>query len=183
MDVHLWWADLTCADAAMEAELPAPERARLERLTGAERARRAVGAALLQHAVQAHRARSGPVVVDRTCEGCGAQHGRPVVEGGPHVSVAHAGVLVVVATCQDSPVGIDVERVSRFEGAADARQDAGSGDLTAEVLAAQAWVGDEARLKAGTAGAVLPVDAPLRGYAAALCVAGEESEVRLVEHR
>lgn len=188
VDVHLWWADLTAADVALEAGLPGPERARLEGLTGADRARRAVGAALLQQAVRAHRRQSVPtrdfsprddapqddageqeVVVDRTCEECGAQHGRPVVAGGPHVSVAHCGVLVVVATCTDTRVGVDVERVDRFEGA---------------VAAAQAWVRHEALIKAGGPGATLLLPAPLPGYVAALCVAGvEEAQVRLEEHR
>ncbi|RIK17416.1 MAG: hypothetical protein DCC50_01825 [Acidobacteria bacterium] len=182
-DVHLWWADLTAADAALEATLPPSERARLEGLDGAARARRMVGAALLRQAVRAHRGEEAEVAVDRTCEECGAQHGRPVVAGGPHVSVAHAGVLVVVATCGTAPVGVDVERVSRFSGEQE------------PAAAAAAWVAHEARLKAGEGDGVasgsdapeppvLSLEPPLPGYAAALRVAAAgPSGVRLVVHR
>lgn len=246
VDVTLWWADLTMADAALEASLPEPERARLDEVAaGADRARRMVGAALLQHAVRehrrestgasgagagaadeagagagaaagaaagagagaetgavgaadstpvqepcdtsvggqtdvSHRSRTGmpaptgevlhdEVVVDRTCEECGAQHGRPVVAGGPHVSVAHAGVLVVVATCAHAPVGVDVERVARFDGSTGR---------------AREWVVHEARVKAGLvdatepaggtgdSGSVMVVEAPMDGYMAALAATG-----------
>lgn len=177
----VWWADLTAADAALEAGLPARERARLDELTtGADRARRAVGAALLQEAVRAHRAasedREAPealVAVDRTCERCGAQHGRPVVAGGPHVSVAHAGVLVVVATCADAPVGVDVERAARFDH---------------DVARARDWVAHEARVKAGAEGSgaedpVVELGAPLPGYVAALAVTGTATPRVTVRHR
>lgn len=176
-DVHLWWVDLTAADAALEATLPPSERARLEGLDGAARARRMVGAALLRQAVRAHRGEEAEVAVDRTCEECGAQHGRPVVAGGPHVSVAHAGVLVVVATCGTAPVGVDVERVSRFSGEQE------------PAAAAAKWVAHEARLKAGvTEGdgvepSMLVLEPPLVGYTGALCVSAPGQEgVRLVEH-
>ena len=191
--ITVWWADLTAADAALEASLPAPERARLEGLTGASRARRAVGAALLRRAVNTHRGEDrdsggrdrgsdGDVVVGRACYECGEQHGRPVVQGGPFVSVAHAGVLVVVVTCESSPVGVDVERLARFEGEAS----------PAEV--AEAWVRHEARLKAGVPGAVgegaghddpdpalVPLVSPLPGYTAAVCATrADEGRLRLV---
>lgn len=175
--ITVWWADLTAADAALEMSLPAAERARLDGLTGADRARRAVGAALLHRAVTSQRAGSadGEVGVDRTCDQCGEQHGRPVVQGGPHVSVTHAGVLVVVATCETAAVGVDVERLSRFaEGTSDGEY------LAAQAAqAAQAWVRREARLKAGVPesadGAVLALEPPLPGYAAALCVVTDSS--------
>lgn len=185
--VAVWWADLTAADLTLEASLPGAERARLDGLTGADRARRAVGAALLQRAVRAHRGEVDPgaadIVIDHTCDECGRQHGRPVVEGGPFVSVAHAGVLVLVATCGMSPVGVDVEREARFEGDAQAAQ------AVPGANAAQAWVRREARLKAGvqedrpddarkdrptdapTDVHLLPLETPLPGYVAAVAVA------------
>lgn len=171
-DVTVWWADLTSADVTLEASLPDSERERLEGLTGADRARRAVGAALLRHAVAQHRAAQDDVddpgtgiIVDRTCAGCGAQHGRPVVAGGPHVSVAHAGVLVVVATCAQVEVGVDVERETRLDGPHEAA----------------AWVAREARLKAGLGadegggpGGVVPLGPPLPGYVAAVVARSED---------
>lgn len=171
--ITVWWADLTSADVGLEASLPPAERERLQGLSGADRARRAVGAALLRHAVSEHRAGAGgddpgergtDIVVDRTCAGCGAQHGRPLVAGGPHVSVAHAGVLVVVSTCAGVEVGVDVERETRFD---DARE-------------ATAWVAREARLKAGLTGddegpgGVVPLEPPLPGYVAAVVARSEE---------
>lgn len=156
--VDVWWADLRQADLSLADALPAAERARVtEPEQAADRGRRLVAAALLQRAVA--REGDGPVEVDRTCEECGRQHGRPVVEGGPHVSVAHAGVLVVVATCAGAPVGVDVERTARFGG---------------DEARTAAWALQEAGVKAGvtaggpgTAQLLLP---PLPGYAAALHV-------------
>ena len=137
--VDVWWADLRQADVTLARTLPPAERARVRAVERpADRGRRLVGATLLQHAVAAarpDRAGAGPVEVDRTCEDCGAQHGRPVVDGGPHLSVAHAGLLVVVATCVAAPVGVDVERTERFGGS---------------VEEAFGWVCREAAGKAGT---------------------------------
>lgn len=203
--VHVWWAELTAADAALRDRLPEAERARtLEPLPPADEGRRLVAAALLQHAVAEHRAMgrgsaagaravraagaravraAAPLEVDRACSACGAQHGRPVVEGGPHLSVAHAGLLVVVATCDVGPVGVDVERVARFD---DNDPDAGP-DLAATALAtARRWVEHEALLKAGSHGpgalgdpgpsgggsraraSLVPLTPPRPGYVAAI---------------
>ncbi|MDO5739033.1 MAG: hypothetical protein Q4P07_02675 [Ornithinimicrobium sp.] len=160
-DVDVWWADLTAADVQLHQFLPEAERLRVSELSAAaDRGRRLVAAALLQHAVHASRlagrdagsGHQGPVTVDRTCDECGAQHGRPVVQGGPHLSVAHAGVLVVVATCSTARVGVDVERTDRLD--------------------AQAWVEHEARVKtaAHADAPVIALQAPFDGYVAALCV-------------
>lgn len=190
----VWWADLTAADLALADRLPEAERQRVFAAgSPADQGRRLVAAALLQHAVQDARAGLGspagagstggagsPVEVDRTCEECGAQHGRPVVAGGPHLSVSHAGTLVVVATCA-APVGVDVERLSRFVGHADPS------------AAARAWTAREAMVKAagpGTGGLTAPspegttaseLTPPLEGYVATLCVRWT-SGVRVREH-
>jgi len=77
----------------------------------------------------------GPHQVHRLCPWCGAaDHGRPVLAGrsAPHLSISRAGSLTVVAVCDTSPVGVDVER-------ADARPPAGS---------VVSWVRTEALLKA-----------------------------------
>lgn len=81
------------------------------------------------------------------------------------MSVSHSGVLVVVATCGDAPVGVDVQRVADTAG-----QDAVH------------WTRREARFKACGAdpepnaehpepSRTIDLDAPLPGYAAALTVA------------
>ncbi|GAA4881109.1 4'-phosphopantetheinyl transferase family protein [Serinicoccus chungangensis] len=170
--VDVWWADLTAADLALLPDLPEAERRRVLAVPqDADRGRSLVAAALLQHAVATHRGRAqgpptagtstgAPVEVDRTCADCGEQHGRPVVDGGPHLSVAHAGLLVVVATCADAPVGVDVERLGR--------------DLP-HGTDAQGWTLREARTKAGAGPRVgtgeTVLTPPMPGYAAALVVA------------
>lgn len=178
--VQVWWADLRSAEMSAAQRLPAAERARLDELDDqAARGRRLVGELLLQSAVRHARglADDALVEIDRTCAQCRRQHGRPTVAdgAGPHLSVAHAGVLVAVATCAGAPVGIDVERAR------------------AEVDIA-GWVLAEARLKVGvelaggSAGAgdsggshSVVLDAPLDGYRAALVVAGA-GPVEVVEH-
>lgn len=151
LTVDVWWADLTQADLSLARTLPSAERERaMAPQRPADRGRRLVAASLLQLAA------GRPVEVDRTCEECGQPHGRPVVQGGPHVSVAHSGVLVVVATCVSAVLGVDVEQTGRFAGSA------------ADTLA---WTRREAAVKAGvTSGTSTDLRAPLPGYAAALCV-------------
>ncbi|MEI2774694.1 MAG: 4'-phosphopantetheinyl transferase superfamily protein [Tetrasphaera sp.] len=51
------------------------------------------------------------VPVDRSCPGCGAQHGRAQIPGHPlHVSISKSADLAVVAVTALGPVGIDIER-------------------------------------------------------------------------
>lgn len=189
--VDVWWADLTAADLRLLTLLPEPERLRVLAVPrDADRGRSLVAGALLQHAVARHRRRAtgaagpvpadlAPVQVDRTCAGCGEQHGRPVVDGGPHVSVAHAHLLVAVATCAGAPLGVDVERLDR--------------DLPdgADPLG---WTLREARVKAGVevgaAAFEAPLTPPLPGYAAALVLApvaagsaADDIDLEVREHR
>ncbi|GAA5160578.1 4'-phosphopantetheinyl transferase family protein [Ornithinimicrobium tianjinense] len=185
--VDVWWADLRSADVALAERLPPVERARaLEPGRPGDRGRRLVAAALLQEAVAAARGLDGgqvlgrgedqvvgPFEIDRTCEECGKQHGRPVVAGGPHLSVAHAGLLVVVATCWDAPVGVDVERVDRFGDDGGAQE-------------ALAWTAREALVKAGGGPdrRTLRIEPPLSGYVATVAVlsaAGVALTARRVE--
>lgn len=169
VDVQVWWAALTHAHAGLAELLDPTEHSRLTDLElPADRARFLLGAALLRTAVaRATGAAPAEVRIDRTCEDCGAAHGRPRIAGGPHVSVSHSGVLVVVATCLQAPVGIDVQRVAQIS-----EQDAAE------------WTRREACFKAcgvppqpgPRAAAPLPsttidLDAPRPGYAAALTIA------------
>lgn len=173
VDVKVWWADLTRARVDLVELLDATERSRLAGLDlPADRARFVVGVALLR-TVAAEYLGTAPadVEIDRTCSECGGPHGRPRIAGGPHVSVSHSGVLVVVATCGSAGVGVDVQRISEMAG-----QGAGG------------WTRQEARFKAcgpptdpsteakppvteGTAASTtIDLDPPLPGYAAALTV-------------
>lgn len=54
------------------------------------------------------------VRVTRTCTDCGAPHGRPVIAGGPHVSVSHSGERIAVAISRYGPLGVDVEATRRL---------------------------------------------------------------------
>jgi len=107
--------------------LSADDLARLGRLRrSADRDRSASAGVLLRAAVTAWTgAADDAVVVRRACATCGAtDHGRPFVASTqairtpPHVSVAHADDVVVVAVTAAGPVGVDVEPLgaARFEG-------------------------------------------------------------------
>ncbi len=163
--VEVWWAGLSSSRVGLEDLLDARERTRLAGLDlPADRARFLVGAALLRTAAGRAVATSPvKVEIDRSCPKCGGPHGPPRVAGGPHVSVSHSGVLVVVALCADVAVGVDVQRVADLAG-----RDAVS------------WTRQEARFKAcGGAEHTQPsttiaLESPLPGYAAALAVASTD---------
>ncbi|MGI8947407.1 MAG: 4'-phosphopantetheinyl transferase family protein [Ornithinimicrobium sp.] len=162
VDVYLWWADLADAHVDLVDLLDETERNRLADLDlPADRARFLLGAALLRTAV-APSVGTAPaqVRIDRTCAECGGPHGQPVVTGGPHVSVSHSGVQVVVATCVKAKVGVDVQRVADMAGADPV-----------------GWTRQESRFKAhgarhgGEPSTTTDLEAPRPGYAAALTVA------------
>ncbi len=79
-----------------------------------DRSRFVLGAVLLKLAVAVATGQEpGDVVVDRECDQCGQQHGRPRARGlGVHVSVAHSGSVVAVSLTRLAPVGVDVEAPS-----------------------------------------------------------------------
>ncbi|MGV8977766.1 MAG: 4'-phosphopantetheinyl transferase family protein [Cellulomonas sp.] len=108
-------------------EVRAAEVARLARVSrGGDRDRSATARALLRVAVGAWTGTGADRVVIRSaCALCGAtDHGKPFVASTPaiptppHVSVAHAHDVVVVAVTAAGPVGVDVEPAgaARFEG-------------------------------------------------------------------
>ncbi|MDO8148730.1 hypothetical protein Q6350_09810 [Isoptericola sp. b515] len=175
MTVEVWWSTLAAADHELTALLDDTERARLDSFDRpADRGRSLVGAALLRLAVAAHLGvGAAEVVLDRTCAECGRPHGAPRVLGAgdrrPGVSVAHSGVLVVVALDPHGPVGVDVQRAS------DLPDPGAVGD----------WVRREAAVKARTwtdLGGASPaalvtsdLRPPVGGYAAALTTVGERT--------
>jgi 4'-phosphopantetheinyl transferase len=103
-----WLAELSMWSPALDEHLDGAERARADRYRSTDDRRRFVlGVALLKRV-------AGVDTVVRTCHQCGGPHGRPLVPGsGLHVSVAHAGAHVAVATTTAGPVGIDIERTDR----------------------------------------------------------------------
>lgn len=96
------------------------------------------------------------VEVARERSGCGGPHGRRRIAGGPHVSLSHSGVRVVVATCWAAEPGVDVQRSCDV--------DQGS---------ARDWVRPEEATETGDQGAgvtMVDLEAPRPGYASALVV-------------
>lgn len=155
--VDIWWSDLRAMDRRLLAHLDPVEARRAEGIaSAADLGRFVVGAVLLRAAVASATGRDRrAVAVDRTCDECGGPHGRPRVEG-LHVSVAHSGPLVVVAT-SSAPVGVDVEALDRGPDV-------------------ETWVREEAAFKAtgsrDPAGRhVQPLPVPLHGHLAALAFA------------
>lgn len=111
----VWWASVDALPAGPESVLSAVEIQRSLRLRRPEdRVRQLLGAMMLRLAVAA--ATGMPpdrVTVDRTCQQCGEQHGRPLLpETGLHASVTHSGNVVGLALTGAAPVGLDVERIS-----------------------------------------------------------------------
>lgn len=98
------------------------DRAEQDRAAGyrddGARAQFVAGAVLLRHAAgRALRVSGGGVAVDRTCDRCGKQHGRPRLPGtGLEASVSHSGGLVLVAVSTGPAVGVDVEEVALRPG-------------------------------------------------------------------
>ena len=80
----------------------------------ADRDRFVLATALLRM-VAAEHADTEPsdVRLDRSCEECGQQHGRPRLPGtGLEASISHSGEIVAVALTDRCPVGVDVEVIS-----------------------------------------------------------------------
>lgn len=105
--VLVWWAPLDALRAIHLSLLDDAEHERLRSFKDRDSGRRfALGAALLRLAVS--RLTDVPprsVSIDRS------GNGRPVVAGGPHVSVSHSHDVVAVACTDAAPVGLDVEMI------------------------------------------------------------------------
>ncbi|UUZ45490.1 hypothetical protein LP422_05065 [Janibacter limosus] len=156
--VDVWWSDLRAMDRRLLAQLDPVEARRAEGIaSAADLGRFVVGAVLLRVAVAAATgADPRAVSIDRTCDECGCPHGRPRVAG-LHVSVAHAGPPVVVATSPD-PVGVDVEALDRGP------------DVETRVRGEATFKSTGSRDPAGRH--VQPLPVPLHGYLAALAFDG-----------
>jgi 4'-phosphopantetheinyl transferase len=114
LECQVWWAMSTEVRPRHVGLLDEVERARRERyVQPADRDRFTLGVAVTRLAAGALLGvEPERVPLDRTCPGCGAPHGRPVIDGGPQLSVSHSGERVVVALTGGGPVGVDVEELS-----------------------------------------------------------------------
>ena len=83
----------------------------------ADRDRTLLGAVLLRLAAARYLGgRPADIAVDRRCDRCRAQHGRPQLPGsGLHASVSHSGDVVAVALTAAGPVGVDIEVVRAID--------------------------------------------------------------------
>jgi len=115
---HVWWTrpgDVDPLHDALLAPVDLLRRARLRQQ--GDRHRLTVAAAVLRLVVGAHEGvPPARVEIDRSCPGCGGQHGKPRLAG-LHVSVSHSGSSVAVAIGLDGPVGIDVEEIGHHDPA------------------------------------------------------------------
>lgn len=136
------------------------ERAALNRIVRPQSARGYAAAhALARRAVaQVVGSSAAQVRFDRTCDGCGEQHGRPTLPDYRtlHVSLSHTEVLVAVAMTTSLPVGVDVESAdaTAFDGFPqvalhpDERDEAEGCAAARSQRRALTWVRKEAALKA-----------------------------------
>ena len=179
MTVVWWAAPVAPADApGLVAVLDGHERDRLGRFRRpADQARYLAAHALVRLVLADAVGRPAAALgFDRSCR-CGAQHGKPVLPGGPGFSLTHAGDLVGVAVHPGGEVGLDVERVREL------------GDLpgmlahvcSPQESAADAdafftlWTRKEALLKAVGTGLATPMTAITLGPAGVLAWTGEDA--------
>lgn len=114
---QVWWARPDDARPGLDHLLDREQRDRRHRLVRKDdQDRLTVGAAVARLVLARHLGRPAEQVrLDRTCDACGAQHGKPRLAGadaGLRFSVAHSGEWVAVAVVRGAPVGVDVERVT-----------------------------------------------------------------------
>lgn len=118
---QVWWAGLDGVGPEHDVLLADADLARRDRLRLPADRQRLTAAWAVARLVLAAATGIPPdrLEVDRTCPGCGAQHGKPWLPSAPnvHLSVAHSGGCVAVAVAAGSPIGVDVEAVVELAGA------------------------------------------------------------------
>jgi 4'-phosphopantetheinyl transferase len=118
---QVWWAGLDDARPEHDALLSPADLQRRSRLVRvADRQRLTMATAVARIILGANLGRPpARVEIDRTCPGCGAQHGKPRLPDVPDLqfSVSHSGNCVAVALLRGSDVGVDVEEIGRFHAA------------------------------------------------------------------
>ena len=176
----VWWAaPVAPAEApGLVALLDGHERDRLHRFRRpADQARYLAAHALVRLVLADDAGRPADALVfDRTCR-CGAQHGKPVLPGGPGFSLTHAGDLVGVAVHPGGAVGLDVEQVRELTDLAAMVAHVCSPQETAPDADAffTLWTRKEALLKAVGTGLATPMSAITLGPAGVLGWVGDDA--------
>ena len=179
MTVVWWAAPVAPADAPeLVALLDGHERDRLDRFRRPADQARYLAAHALVRLVLADTVGTpaDALTFDRTCR-CGAQHGKPVLPGGPGFSLTHAGDLVGVAVHPGGAVGLDVEQVRELTDLAAMVAHVCSPQETAPDADAffTLWTRKEALLKAVGTGLATPMSAITLGPAGVLAWTGEDA--------
>jgi 4'-phosphopantetheinyl transferase len=110
----LWWATVAQLRPGHQDLLSQTERERRDRyVRAADQDRFSLGAVLVRLAVECVTGRPARTLeVNRACDRCGQQHGKPRFDDLPlEVSVSHSGDVAVVVVGGPDPVGVDVELV------------------------------------------------------------------------
>ena len=114
--VHLWVMDISrLSRQSVEVAktlLTEPELRRLDNLASASAQETfTLGHSLTRLVVgREFHVPATAVRIAQFCETCGGAHGRPSIEGLPiHVSIAHSGGVVAVATARNSEIAVDCE--------------------------------------------------------------------------
>jgi 4'-phosphopantetheinyl transferase len=171
---QVWWARPDDAGPRHDAVLADADLQRRSRLTRAADRQRLTAAWAVARIVlgAATGIRPDRLRVDRTCPGCGAQHGKPWLPAALdlHLSIAHSGSAVAVAFARGTPVGVDVEEFVQLDPAdRDALAGATLAGQERLALAAEAeedrargfttyWTRKEAVLKATGDGLASPLE-------------------------
>jgi len=180
----VWWAapvHPTTTPRLVEL-LDGPERERLTRFRQASDRARYLAAHALVRLVLAEvlGVDAGAVEIDRTC-GCGGQHGKPALPGGPDFSLTHAGDVVGVAVWSGGQVGLDVEPVRAMTDLDGMARHVGSpaelarGDLGTPESFFATWTRKEALLKSVGTGLAAPMAAITLAGTAVVAWTGEHA--------
>ncbi|WP_448623631.1 4'-phosphopantetheinyl transferase family protein [Geodermatophilus sp. URMC 64] len=116
---QVWWA--RTSDVRPEHDLllaPGDVARRARFVQDADRRRATAALAVLRTVLGIHLEQPPAALeIDRRCRVCGGDHGKPWLPAAPdvHFSVSHSGSCVAVAIHRGAAVGVDVEKVERFE--------------------------------------------------------------------
>ena len=166
---EVWSASTDLLRSAHAALLDDRELARAERFSRPSDRARSLLAAALVRVVAARALGLDPadpqtvrrLEVDRGCPTCAEPHGKPSVGNGVHLSVSHAGALVVVAVTRIAPVGVDLEPMTRGAQAHAAARWACAPEESVGITEAgdalRYWIRKEAIVKATGEGLAAPL--------------------------